>query len=232
MRSLIPITGSLITAPVQPAVTLDRARRHTRALTLTDDVLLESWIRASTSSFEEYTGRAVITQVREYWLDCFPGYPVSGFASNSRIEIPNPPLQSVTSVLYTASDGSQASFSDGASPDAPLYSVKAPQGPYAARGWIEPLSGQSWPLAQSTGGACQIQYVCGYGDTPDDVPDVVTAAICYLIAHFDRHRLPVADQSSGSLSEVPMTVRMLWDAFKFSAYPSGLPRAVVPLVTV
>jgi hypothetical protein len=63
-------------------------------------------------------------------------------------------------------------FTDGGSPETNLYVVKAPAGPYAEPGWIEPLSGTQWPIAREESGAVRIQYICGYGDTDSDVPPI------------------------------------------------------------
>lgn len=208
MSRVIELVHSLITSPAQPAMTVDHARRHIKALTISDDVLIRGWIEAARHYFEEQTGRQIITATHEVWLDAFP--------CGGRIELPHPPLQSVVSVLYVDSTGALASFSDGGSPDVPSYAVKAPQGPYAQRGWIEPLYGTAWPTARCESGAVRIQYTSGYGDTPEDVPELVTAILCFLVAHFDRFRGAVEDQTRG-LIPVPYGVQMMLDGFKYSA---------------
>lgn len=212
MYSVISTMDSLITGPAVPPMTVDHARRHIKALTVSDDVLIAGWIQAAASYFEEQTGRQIITATRELWIDSFP--------YGGRIELPHPPLQSVLSVLYVSSDGTLVSFGDGGSPDVPSYAVKAPQGPYAARGWIEPNYGLSYPIARTESGAVRIQYTCGYGDTEADVPDLVTAVLCWMIGHFDRFRLAVEHQTHGTLAEIPFGVQMMMDGFKYSALPS------------
>jgi uncharacterized phiE125 gp8 family phage protein len=224
MPGVITLTDSLVTAPQQPPVTVAYAKAHLRSLSAREDELVASWILGAASSFEEYTGRQIITATRELWIDRFPDYDglVSGTVTGTRIQLPKPPLQAVVSVTYVDSAGASVAFSDGASPETVSYSVKAPAGPYAARGWIEPLYGLTWPTARIESGAVRIQYRCGYGDTPDDVPAEIRDLLCRLVAGADLYRTPMIEGRL-SVQEDPY-VRMKLEAFKFSALPTMVPR--------
>jgi len=230
MFRVIDTVDTLITAPVQPPMTVDHARRHIRAISREDDVLIATWIQAAAQYFEAQTGRQIITATRELWMDAFPCQFYGGqwwggpSATRQRIELPHPPLQSVVSVKYIDSTGTEQSYSDGGSPDAPFYQAKAPQGPYARRGYVEPIYGNTWPVARCEGGAVRIQYVSGYGDTPDDVPELVTGILCYLVAHFDTVRAAVHEVRRGQMLELPYGVRAMMDEFKYSAYPTVTPK--------
>lgn len=207
-------TGSPLIAPL----TLAYVKQHIRALGTADDTLTAVRILAAGSFFEEQTGRQLLTATREAWLDAFPFVGASG--GNARIELPKPPLQSVVSVKYIDSGGILQSF-QGGSPLADLFAISKPAGPYAARGWVEPLYGGVWPTARAQTGAVRIQYTCGYGDTAAAIPDLVKSALCYLVAVFDQFPVPV---QSGGAAEIPYGIRALLDPFKYSALPTQLLR--------
>jgi uncharacterized phiE125 gp8 family phage protein len=224
----LALTDSLISTvaggspPVQ-ALTLAYAKLHIRALGTADDALLSVYIDAAASYFESQTGRQLLTATREAWLDAFPFIGASGI--DARIELPHPPLQSVVSVQYIDGDGAVQSFTDAASPAANRFTVSAPAGPYARRGFVEPIAGQSWPIARRETSAVRLRYACGYGDTPDDIPPLARGVLCYLVGHFDTFRTAVHEARRGAVLELPYGVQMMMDGFKFSALPSQVLRA-------
>lgn len=199
-------------------ITLDYAKLHIRALGTVDDPLINVWIQAAASYFEEQTGRAILTQTHEVSCDRFPFFGASGMYQ--RIELPKPPLQSVTSVKYIDCNGALQSYSTGGSPDTPYWTTSAPAGPYARRGFVEPLFGNRWPTAQLQTGSVRIRYVAGYGSTPHDVPTLVRGILCYLVAHFDTFRSAVHEARRGQVLELPYGVEAMLDGFKYSALPS------------
>lgn len=71
------------------------------AATTAEDTLLSSFITAAREYGEDYTRRAFATQTLEMFLDDFPG---------GDIEIEMPPLQSVTSVKYKNSAGTETTM--------------------------------------------------------------------------------------------------------------------------
>lgn len=221
MRELT-ITDSVISAPATSALTLAYAKEHLRALGSTDDALVAVWIEAATSYFEEQTGRQVITATREAWLDAFPFVGASGI--DARIELPHPPLQAVESVLYINADGDLTNFDDGTSPSINLWTSSATAGPYASRGCVEPICGQTWPIARYETGAVRIRYTCGYGPDETDVPELVRGILCYLVAHFDTFRSAVHEARRGQVLELPYGVQAMLDGFKYSALPSQVLR--------
>lgn len=220
---VIKTYDTVITAPVQPPMRIEYAKRHIRTLSNAEDVLIAAWINAAAQFFEEQTGRQLITATRELWLDRFPCevvYPF-GTITGRRIELPYPPLQSVTSVQYVSSDGTVQDFTDGGSPESNLWTAKTPAGPYAERGWIEPTYGASWPIAREESGAVRIRYVCGYGDTDSDVPDLVIGALAFLVGNFDQNRSAEAFRTG--FGELPMNIEAILQPFKYSAYPREAP---------
>lgn len=229
MRHELTLTDSLISTvaggspPVQ-ALTLAYAKLHIRSLGTTDDTLISVYIDAAASYFEEQTGRQLLTATREAWLDAFPFIGANG--ADARIELPHPPLQSVTSVKYIDSNGVLQSFTGG-SPVANLFRISAPVGPYAKRGIVEPISGGVWPTARAETGAVRIQYVCGYGSSMTAIPPLVRGILCYLVGHFDTFRTAVHEARRGQVLELPYGVQMMMDGFKYSALPSQVLRTQV-----
>ena len=71
------------------------------AATTAEDTLLETYITAAREYGEDVTGRAFATQTLEMMLDNFP---------SGDIEIDMPPLQSVTSIKYKDSVGTEATM--------------------------------------------------------------------------------------------------------------------------
>jgi uncharacterized phiE125 gp8 family phage protein len=227
--SELQITDSLISTLPVPAITVAYAKDHIRALGSIDDNLIAVWINAAASYFEEQTGRQLITATREVWLDAFPWVGATGAAS--RIELPHPPLQSIVSVRYLDANGVLQSFTGG-SPVSSLFTSSAPAGPYARRGWVEPLFGQPWPTPYTQTGAIRIRYTCGYGDTPDDIPELVRGILCFLIGHFDTNRAAVQNMQRGeSVMELPYGVKEMIGGFKYSALPSQVLRTVSTVTT-
>ncbi len=226
MFNLIQTTETVITPPVGSALTLEYAKSHIRAFTDVDDLLIRIWIDAAAQYFIEKTGRPLLTEERELWLEAFPG--CSGWLRRpsdvQQIELPNPPLQEVVSVTYLDATNTLVPFSDGASPETLYWQFGAPAGPYARRGWVRPIPSRSWPSALADPAAARIRYTCGYGDSPEDIPELIRGVLCYLVAHFDQFRGAVHEARRGQVLELPYGVQAMLDGFKGTALPSQVLR--------
>lgn len=205
--------------PVQP-LTLDYAKLHIRALGDADDTLTTVNINAVASYFTEQTGRPLLTETREAWLDAFPF--IGAYGMYARIELPHPPLQEVLSVEYIDPNGVLQSFTDGGSPPTNLWTFSAPTGPYARRGFVEPLYGSCWPFARHQTGAVRIRYTCGYGDGPDDMPELARGVLCYLLGNMDQVRQAAPFRTG--YGDFPTGIENLMSGFKYSALPSQILR--------
>ena len=217
----LDITDTLVSA-LEGALDLDYAKNHIRSLTDADDNLIAIWIEAATSYFFEQTGRSPLTQTRIALLDQFPFYGVS--ASCARIELPHPPLQSVTNVQYLDANGVLRSFNDGGSPLTNYFTYTAPVGDYAACGPVEPIYGMTWPQARCQTGSVRITYTCGYASDADGVPPLIRNILCFLVAHFDQFRSAVHEARRGQVLELPYGIETLMDAFKFTAQSTQILR--------
>lgn len=87
----------VITSPADEPVSVEEVKNHLRIDSENEDVQLIEFITAAREYGEDYTRRAFATQTIEMMMDEFP--------YTDYIELPAPPLQSVTSVKYKDSAG-------------------------------------------------------------------------------------------------------------------------------
>ncbi|HEX3943805.1 MAG TPA: head-tail connector protein [Rhizomicrobium sp.] len=160
----------LITPPVVEPVTLVDAKLHLKVDTADDDTLITRLITAARARAEWHTGRALNTQGWILWLDCWPLRGV--------VEIPLPPLQSVSAVTLYAPDDSATAL------DSATYQVDAASAParLALKSAILP------PGNLRAINAMAVAFTAGYGDNADDVPAGFRAAVLELIAFLYEHR--------------------------------------------
>lgn len=162
---------SLITAPAVDAIELDDVLNHLRVTQDQDKAQVQKLISSATTYQEDIERRAFITQTWDYFLDDFPG-------AFGHLEIPNPPLQSVTSITYI--DQNEDSQTLAAS----KYIVDA----VAEPGRIMPAIGESWPSTASKFNVVTIRFVAGYGNNPASVPDKTKHALRLLVGHWFENR--------------------------------------------
>lgn len=139
--------------PATEPLSLSGVKQHLVVEHSEDDALLYGLIQAERQRAESYTGRAFISQTWEVSLPCF----------QLEIELPRPPLQSVTSVKYIDTDGAEQTVSSSD------YEVDTA----GFVGKVRPVSGASWPSTGEVYNAVTIAYVAGYGDAGSDVPDPI-----------------------------------------------------------
>lgn len=182
----------LVTDPAEEPVSLAEAKSHLRVEVSDDDSYITSLIQVAREMAENILRRALITQTWKLVLDEFP--------SGDEIELPLPPLQSVSSVKYTPNGSSQQTF------DAGNYIVDTASEP----GRIVLKSDKSWPgdTLEAAAGV-EVTFVCGYGDAGADVPLSIRQAMLLLIGHFYESREAVI---IGTITrELPLGAkRLLW----------------------
>lgn len=159
----------LFTPPTDEPVSIAEAKLHARIDDDTDNAAVAGMIKAARELAETYTRRAFVTQTWQLFMD--------GFPSERFIELPRPPLQSVTHVkTYT---------------DADVATVFAASNYYVdtvtAPGRLVLRDGASWPDVARVANGVEIQYVVGYG-TPDLVPGSIKMGVLHLIAWLYEHR--------------------------------------------
>lgn len=197
----MPLTLRRTSAPAVTPVTWDggtgieSAKAHLRLTDNAEQTLVEGLIEAATHLVEQQIERALITQTWTLTLDEFP-------LSSAPIELPRPPLLSMTSISYYDENG------DSQTLDSSLYQADLLSQP----GRLVPAVDEDWPDTESGRlNAVSIVYTAGYGATGASVPRPLRLAILQLVGHWFEHRESVAPVS---MNEVPMAAKMLMDPFR------------------
>lgn len=164
----------LITAIEAEPITKAEVKSHLRldASDTSEDTQIDIWITAAREYCEAFTGRALATQTREGLLNDFP--------STDNIEIPKPPLQSVTSVKYKDSDGDETTMT--ADTD---YIVNTDNEP----GEIFLPYNDTWPsFTPYPFNAVRIRYVCGYDGETYILPKLLKSGLLYHVGLMYKYR--------------------------------------------
>ncbi len=156
-----------------------------------DDATISGFITTVRQWIEEITGRLLMTQTWDIYLEKFP-------CGDEDIELPFAPLQSVTYLKYTDSANAESTFSSS------YYHVDTISEP----GKIVLAYGQSWPTATlKTSNPIVIRAVFGYASAAA-VPGPLKQAILLLIEHYYTNRglVVISDRAGAQSVELPMSV--------------------------
>lgn len=167
----------LITGPTVEPVTLAEAKAQMRKPDSAEDSLITDKIAAAREEAEQYLDRALISQTWELTLD---GFVDENGCALVEIELPKARLLSVTSITYTAPDGTTAVMSPGDY----VLDAAADNKP----GWVIPKYGTSWPATHPSANSVRIRFVCGYGATAASVPKAIKEWILKRVAELCNFR--------------------------------------------
>lgn len=167
----------VVTPPGTSVLTLSEACAQARIEVGMDDATIQRYVSAATRHIEEVYGVPMITQTKELVMDEWPA---------CFIELVDSPVQSITSVKYTITDGTQTTWA----------STNYVAGLFSHPVRIYPNSGVQWPSAGSLRPveAIAVRYVAGFGLTAADVPEPVRQAVALLAGHWYINR---EDATSG-----------------------------------
>lgn len=183
---------ALITQAAQEPLSVEEAKEHLRVEVDAEDALIADYIAAARAWAEEYTGRALVTQT---WQAHFAGWPADGV-----LELPKPPLQSVTWVKYTTDDGVTRTLGTS------VYRVVTGREP----GSVVLAPDQGWPSETLDAGLpVAVEFVCGYG-AADAVPAGIRQALRWLVGHMTENREAVT-MGTTSPQRVPMSAQWALD---------------------
>jgi uncharacterized phiE125 gp8 family phage protein len=147
-------------------VSLSEAKNQLRLDTASHDALVSGLIKAARQKLENLTGQAFVSQTWDMFLDAFPGC--------AELELPFPPLQTVTGVYYTPDGSVEATFA------ASNYEVDVASQP----GRIVLKSSVSWPSnTLKVANGVRVRFVCGYGAAAA-VPQPLVQAIQMLVTQW------------------------------------------------
>ncbi len=191
-----PLRLSLTTAPAKQPVTMDEIRAYLRLETddIDEDPVIAALVVASTDHAEIYLGRALITQTFLWSMDRWPvkaghrgdqwwdgvrtGSMDSLYNAERSIDVPRPPLQSVTSI--TTYDDADVSSVFAAS----KYYVDTAGQP----GRIVLRNSAETPAPTRVANGIETVYIAGYGDDYADVPESIRQGILRMATHLYEHR--------------------------------------------
>lgn len=178
----------LTAEPTAEPVSLADVKLHLRVDSTDEDALILALIAAARRQIEAETGRALLTQTWELWLDAWPAGDV--------LEIPLPPLASVSSIKYYDTADTEATLS------AATYYVDAKSEP----GRVALADGQAWPTTtlRPINGVC-VTFVAGW-TAQGSIPTDLLAALKLLTAWLYENR---GDGSAQSPERWPRAVEWL-----------------------
>lgn len=169
----VPLTAETATTgpgcvvrPILEPVSLAELKLHLRIDHSDEDELLKLILLTARESVEKFTARALLTQT---WDICLNEWPDEDF-----IELPYGNLQSVTSVKYKDSDGTETTLTETTD-----YLVETNK---EQKGRIVLPYGVSWPSdTLYPSHPITIRFVCGWTKATD-VPSSIKSALLLLAA--------------------------------------------------
>jgi uncharacterized phiE125 gp8 family phage protein len=173
--------------------------------------VLSKYIGAAQGLIERLTERQLLTATWEAGYDRFPWWcpwwpaMVDDWPANAVLEIPKPPLKTLTSIKYLDPDGVEQTWASS------NYVLHAPQGPQAARARVVPAIGQSWPATANLPNAVRVRFDAGYG-TDVNLPAELRQALLLLVGHFYENREAVLVDAEAT--PVPFAVDALLAPFQ------------------
>jgi uncharacterized phiE125 gp8 family phage protein len=181
-------------APTRTALTLEEAIEHLRLEPDAQDLpLVLALCQAADDHVEGVLRRALCMQTWQLTLDEFP---CAEYSDEAVIELPFPPLVSVTSLAYVDRDGAPQTLA------APSYQIDTA----GFVGRVAPAYGTFWPSTRNQLNAVTVTYVAGYGD-PADVPPAIKSALRLMLGHLYENREAVV---TGTIAtQLPLAVDAL-----------------------
>ena len=179
---------------VEPLTNADVKLQLRMTSDTTEDDLIASYITAARIYCERYTGRAFYTQTVVAYLDEFP--------AEDYIELPMAPLQSVTSVKYKDSAGTET-------PMTKTTQYLEDTDSYVGR--IVLPCGVTWPsFTEYTVNPITITYVAGY----TALPQPLKQAMLLLIGSWYENRENDVEIIGGQYNKIEFAAKALMDSFR------------------
>jgi uncharacterized phiE125 gp8 family phage protein len=188
---------SRVTAPAVKPVSLTEAKAHLRVDHDDENAVIDGLIDAAVSHLDGYggvLGRCMISQQWRLALDAFPC---------GAIVIPLGPLIAVQRIDYYDPDGVPVTVASTE------YTVDT----LSRDGLVAPTT--SWPSPDDRTSAVTVDFTCGFGASPSDVPAAIRNAMLLLIGHWHIHREAVGE---GSFAELPAAARALLMPWRRDAF--------------
>ena len=188
------------TEPSQEPVTLQEVKEYLRVDDSTDERILRPFLESARRFCEEYTGRALMTQTLQLYLDSFEdnedplweGMRTGAYLNHYKnyIVLPRSPVASVTHVKTFSDANNETTF---AATNYHLDLIREPSR-------IVLKKGITFPTDLRVVNAIEVQYVVGY-TSQYNIPEPLKLGILQHIAYLYEHR---GDMYDASLSYPPM----------------------------
>lgn len=162
----------LITPPASEPVSLSEAKAHLKVETAVDDQLISNLIATARQQVEQQTGRLLMSQDWEIYLD---EWPCSG-----EISLPLAPVQQVTTLKTFGADDVETII------DPAHYFVDM----VSTTPRVLLREDRIWSPPGRIANAIGIAVTCGYGANAGDVPANLIQAMLLLIARWYDNRQP------------------------------------------
>lgn len=187
---------TLVTAPTEPVLDLDRVKQHLGVGHDDDDDLIALYLDAATAAVEGPTGIGIPLRSATYrlTLDAFPC---------GSITIPLRPVTAVTGVQFKDVAGAAQTL--------------APTGYVVdlATGSISRPIGGSWPSTARLPGAVAVTFTAGYEAIPADLQ----AAILLMVGHYYRNReAVVGTENSATPQALPLGVEAILSRYRVTTF--------------
>lgn len=193
----MPLTLNRTTDAVAEPILFAEAQAHLRIDTNDEQDHIEALIVAARMHVEEFTDRQLITATRTLKLDTFP-------SSSCPIELPKPPLASISSVAYLDADGASQTLSASTDYQSDLLSHP---------GRLLPQPGVLWPETEFERlNAVTIVYTAGYGAAGSSVPRPLRLAMLLLIGQWYENRENIVVGTTAT--ELPMAAKALCGPYR------------------
>lgn len=183
-------------APTFEPITLEQAKAHIRVDGNEDDTLIEGLITAAREYAETHTRRQLCTATYAMRMAYLP----------TCIEIPKPPLVSVSSITYADVDGNVQTLSSS------LYTVDS----YSYPGKIIPAYNASYPTVRGHLNDVVVTFVAGQAQAA--VPVRAKQAMLLLIGHWYENREQAGIEVGAATFKIPFGVNELLDSLNWGSY--------------
>lgn len=184
--------------PAEEPITLSEAKNHLKVDFSADDTYITALIAAARKQAEEYTNLSLIDSTYE---QAFDGFPLATRANpHQSFVLWRSPLISVTSIIYTAEDGTSTTES------ASNYSVDTHSKPPR----VSPVYGYSWQSAQDIPASVVVTFRAGYADA-DSVPEPIKQAMLLMIGSW-------YDNREDSVYNLPTHSRVILDNYRIHTW--------------
>ncbi len=181
----------IVTEPAILPVTLAEAKLHMRVDHADEDELIFGYLKAAREYCETVSRRTFINTEYDFYLNAWP---------DDEIELPRPPLVTVTGIFYTPAGGSEVAL------DSSHYLVDAVSEP----GQVILETGSSWPTAPLIKvNGVRVRFVAGYGTEAAAVPERYQQAMKLVAAHFYENRETLVIAQGYNAIVVPMAADLL-----------------------